>query len=148
MRVEIAVAEKFGQEFGLVAGRIEVQSSPFYDRVDNSLTAVADESDGILAAAFQGENQRGCGDCDDDTERDGQRNADGDAVRKPRRCFLALLGRALSPPADLAPGRNFQAKTLRNFGPTMDIRFSELRARIRAGYSPGPTSREVARLMI
>ena len=84
MRVEIAVEKKSGQEFGLVAGWIEVQSSPFYDRVDNSLTAVANECDGVLAATFQGEDQRGCGDGDDDTERDRQRNTYGDAVRMPR----------------------------------------------------------------
>ena len=42
LRVKIAVENKFGQEFGLVAGWIEMQSGPFYDRVDNSLTAVAD----------------------------------------------------------------------------------------------------------
>ena len=96
LRVEIAVEKKFGQEFGLVAGRIEVQPSPFYDRVDNSLTAVADQCDGILAATFQGEDQRGCRYCDDDTERDGQRDAYGDASADATTMLASpLLGRAI-----------------------------------------------------
>ena len=84
LRVEIAVAEKPGQELRLVACRIEVQPRPFYDRVDNSLTAVANEFDGVLAAAFQGEDQRDSSYCDDDTEREGQRDADGDTRQMPR----------------------------------------------------------------
>ena len=84
LRVEVAVAEKPGQELRLVACRIEVQPGPFYDRVDNSLTAVANEFDGVLAAAFQGEDQRGCGYRDDDTERDRQCNAYRDTRQMPR----------------------------------------------------------------
>ena len=84
LRVEFAVEEKSGQEFGLVAGWIEVQSSPFHNRVDNSLTAVADERDGVLAAAFQGEDQRCRGDRDDDAERGRQCNVYGDAAQMPR----------------------------------------------------------------
>ena len=122
LRVEIAVAEKPGQEFGLVAGWIEVQSSPFHNRVDNSLTAVADESDSVLAAAFQCEDQRCCGDCDDDAKR----AANATCIGMRRGCFddafSPLLGQALSPPADRAPADNFQARS--NFGPTMDIRRS------------------------
>lgn len=35
-----------------------------------------------------------------------------------------LLDRAFAAPADLTPGNNFPARTLRNFGPAMDIRRS------------------------
>ena len=91
LRVEVTVEKKLGQEFGLVAGRIEVQPRPFYNGVDNALTAVADECDGILAATFQGEDQRGCGHSDDDAKRDGQCNAYREHAM-PRRCFLAAIG--------------------------------------------------------
>ncbi|WP_244603116.1 hypothetical protein [Mesorhizobium delmotii] len=138
MRVEIAIAEKPGQEFGLVAGWIEVQSSPFHDRVDNSLTAVADESDSVLAAAFQCEDERGCGHCDDDTKRESQRSAYRDAARMQRRCFLTAIGSSLcdacrSRPGKQLPGQNPSQFRTNNGHPTI----SELRARERADCSPG-----------
>ena len=92
LEVEIAFEKKFGQEFGLVAGWIKVQPSPFYDRVDNSLTAVAHQCNGILATTLQRENQRGGGYCDDDPEGDGQRDAYGNTSRKPRRCCFNSMG--------------------------------------------------------
>ncbi len=82
--VDIAVAEKPGQELRLVACRIEVQLRPFYNRVDNSLAAIANEFDGVLAAAFQGEDQRDSSYSDDETEREGQCNADRDTRQMPR----------------------------------------------------------------
>ena len=82
-RIEIAVTDKSGQEFGLVAGWIEVELGALNDRVDDALAAISDEGNCILAPTLEGKDQGSRRYCDDDTESGGQGDAYGESTRPP-----------------------------------------------------------------